>query len=61
MRGASGGVSFTGAHLSGSLGVTASWGTTDDRQVGPSLGGQGTVTTIKVRTFNVMYAPSYGF
>jgi len=61
LRGASAGVSFTGAHLSGSLGVASSWGTTDDRVIGPSLGGVQTTTTVKVRTFNLMYALSYGF
>jgi hypothetical protein len=61
LTGVSAGMSFTGSHLSGSLGVASSFGTTDDRQVGPSLGGQQTVTTIKVRTFNLMYAISYAF
>jgi hypothetical protein len=61
LKGASAGVSFTGAHLSGSLGVAGSWGTTDERQVGPSIGGIQTSTTVKVRTFNLMYAISYAF
>jgi hypothetical protein len=61
LRGASAGVSFTGDHFSGSLGVSGSWGTTDERQVGPSIGGIQTTTTVKVRTFNLMYALSYAF
>lgn len=61
LKGASAGVSFTGSHLSGSLGVAGSWGTTDDRVVGPSLGGAQTTTTVKVKTFNLMYAISYAF
>ena len=61
LKGASAGVSFTGSHLSGSLGVAGSWGTTDERVIGPSLGGAQTSTTIKVKTFNLMYAISYAF
>lgn len=61
LKGVSGGVSFTGSHLSGSFGMTGSWGTTDDRVIGPSLGGAQTTTTVKVETFNLMYALSYSF
>lgn len=61
LKGASAGVSFTGSHLSGSLGVSGSWGTTEDRQIGPSIGGLQTTTAIKIRTFNLMYAISYAF
>jgi hypothetical protein len=61
LLGASAGVSFTGAHLSGSLGVASSWGTTDDRVVGPTLSGLEAVTSLEVRTFNLMYAISYAF
>ena len=61
LKGASAGVSFTGSHLSGSLGVAGSWGTTDNRVIGPSLGGAQTTTTVKVKTFNLMYAISYAF
>ena len=61
LTGASAGVSFTGAHLSGSLGVSWTGGTTEDRQIGPSIGGIQTTTAIKVSTFNLMYAFSYAF
>ena len=59
--GASGGVSFSWTHLSGSLGVAGSWGTTDNRTVGPSLGGFAGDTKIKVSSFTMLYAMSYAF
>jgi hypothetical protein len=59
--GASTGVSFSWAHLSGSLGVAGSWGTTDNRTVGPSLGGIAGNTKIKVSSFTMLYAISYAF
>ena len=59
--GASAGVSFSWTHLSGSLGVAGSWGTTDNRAVGPSLGGLAGNTRIKVSTFTMLYAISYAF
>ena len=59
--GASAGVSFSWTHLSGSLGVAGSWGTTDNRAVGPSLGGIAGDTKIKVSTFTMLYAISYAF
>jgi len=59
--GASAGVSFSWSHLSGSLGVASSWGTTDNRAVGPSLGGAQGNTKIKVKTFTLLYAISYAF
>src|SRR6185369_6012843 len=51
LLGASAGVSFSWTHLSGSLGVAGSWGTTDNRAVGPSLGGSAGNTKIKVSSF----------
>jgi hypothetical protein len=59
--GASAGVSFSWTHLSGSLGVAGSWGTTDNRTVGPSLGGIAGDTKIKVSSFTMLYAISYAF
>lgn len=59
--GLSTGVSFGFEHLSGSLGVMWSGGTTDEREIGPSLGGATAVTRIKVQTFNLLYALSYKF
>ena len=59
--GASAGVSFGGGHLTGSLGVSTSWGTTDSRAVGPSLGGVQAQPRLKVSTFNLLYAISYKF
>jgi hypothetical protein len=59
--GASTGISFSGSHLSGSFGVSGSWGTTDNRAIGPSLGGIQGSTKIKVSTFTLLYAVSYAF
>lgn len=61
LLGASGGVSFGGGHLSGSLGVATSWGTTENRAIGPTLGGLAAKTKVKVTTFNLLYAISYQF
>jgi hypothetical protein len=61
LLGASAGVSFSWTHLSGSLGVAGSWGTTDNRAVGPSLGGIAGNTKIKVSSFTMLYAISYAF
>jgi hypothetical protein len=47
--------------LSGAVGVTGSWGESDDRQIGPSLGGQTAQTRINVQSYNLMYALSYEF
>jgi hypothetical protein len=59
--GASTGVSFAFGRLSGAVGVTGSWGESDDRQIGPSLGGQTAQTRINVQSYNLMYALSYEF
>jgi hypothetical protein len=59
--GASGGVSFGAGHLTASVGVSGSSGTSDPRQVGPSLGGIEGSTRFKVKTFNILYAISYAF
>jgi len=59
--GASGGVSFGAGHLTASAGVSGSSGTSDDRPVGPSLGGVQGITRYKVKTFNILYAISYAF
>lgn len=61
LLGVSAGVTFGWTHLSGSLGVTSSWGTTDNRTVGPSLGGVAGSTKIKVSSFTMLYAFSYAF
>ncbi len=60
LTGISGGVSF-GGRLSGSLGFSSSWGTTEDRQIGPTLAGQSSRTKIGIQTFNLYYAISYDF
>ncbi len=60
LMGLSGGVSF-GGRLSGSLGLSSSWGTTEDRVVGPTLGGQISSTKVSIQTFNLHYAISYAF
>lgn len=53
-------VSF-GGRLSGSVGVSSSWGTTDEVLIGPSLGGTVRSTTVDVRTINLHYSISYTF
>lgn len=59
--GFSGGVSFGAGKLSASLGVSSSWGTTSDRQIGPSLGGTQAVTNVHVQTVTGLYAISFTF
>jgi hypothetical protein len=59
--GGSGGVSFGAGHLTASVGVSGSSGTSGERQVGPTLGGVQGVTRFKVKTFNLLYAISYSF
>jgi hypothetical protein len=61
LRGASGGLSIQIAHLSGSIGVSSSWGTASERAVGPSIGGIAAVTRVKISTVNFLYALSYAF
>ncbi len=61
LYGGSFGISFTGNHLSGSLGAAGSFGTTENRLLGTSLGGRTQVTRLKVSTFTFMYAVSYKF
>jgi hypothetical protein len=53
-------VSF-GGRLSGTIGVSSSQGTTEERAVGPTLGGETARTTVDIRTFNIHYALSYSF
>ena len=60
LMGLSGGVSF-GGRLSGSLGLSTSWGTTEDRTVGPTLGGLVSTTKVGIQSFNLHYAISYAF
>jgi hypothetical protein len=60
LMGLSGGVSF-GGRLSGSLGFSSSWGTTDERFIGPTLGGQTGASTVGITTFNLHYSISYAF
>lgn len=59
--GASLGTSIQFGKLSGSAGIAGSWGTSEDRDVGPSLAGASAVTRTNVKTFNLLYALSYGF
>ncbi|HEU4649691.1 MAG TPA: hypothetical protein VFS33_11565 [Gemmatimonadales bacterium] len=59
--GFSGGVSFGAGRLTASLGASASWGTTSERQIGPSLGGLQTVTEVYVQTVTGLYAISFEF
>ena len=61
LRGASAGVSLKFSQLSGSVGVSSSWGTASERAVGPSLGGIEGITRVQVRTFNFLYALSFAF
>jgi hypothetical protein len=53
-------VSF-GGRLSGTVGVSSSWGTTEEGTVGLTLGGVERQTTVDVRTVNLHYAFSYTF
>ena len=50
-----------GGRLSGSFGFTTTWGTTESRSIGPSLGGVTTNTTLDVRIFSTLFALSYRF
>jgi hypothetical protein len=61
LTGVSAGVSVGSGNLTGSLGVSSSWGTTSERAVGPTLGGVAGTTDISVRTFTVLYAVSFTF
>lgn len=53
-------VSFGGS-LSGSVGLSSSWGTTEPREIGPTLGGVERTTSIEIRTVYLHYALSYTF
>jgi hypothetical protein len=53
-------VSF-GGQLSGTIGLSSNWGTTEDRGYGPALGGAAGSTRVQIRTFNLHYALSYTF
>jgi hypothetical protein len=53
-------VSF-GGQLSGTIGLSSNWGTTEDRQFGPALGGGAGSTQVRIQTFNLHYALSYTF
>jgi hypothetical protein len=61
LTGASGGVSVGSGRLTASAGVSASWGTTTERAVGPTLGGVEATTDVSIRTFTALYAISYTF
>jgi hypothetical protein len=43
------------SHLSGSLGVASSWGTTEGRELGSIISGQATTTRLKIRTATILY------
>ena len=53
-------VSF-GGRLSGSVGLSSSWGTTQERGLGPTLGGTERTTSVEIRTMYLHYALSYTF
>jgi len=55
------GLSLKWGALSGSLGFTGSSGTSEARSSGTTIGGQPTVTEVKVSTFTALYALSYAF
>jgi long-subunit fatty acid transport protein len=61
LTGFSGGVSFGAGRLQASVGLSTSRGTSEERQVGPSLSGFTSVTRIKVTTYNLLYAISFEF
>jgi long-subunit fatty acid transport protein len=61
LTGFSGGVSFGAGRLQASVGVSTSRGTSEERVIGPSLGGFTSTTRIKVTTWNLLYAISFAF
>jgi hypothetical protein len=61
LTGVSGGISLGSGRLTGSVGVSSSWGTTTDRAVGPTLGGIQATTDVSIRTFTGLYAVSFTF
>jgi long-subunit fatty acid transport protein len=61
LTGFSGGVSFGAGRLQASVGLSTSRGTSEERQIGPSLGGFTSLTRIKVTTYNLLYAISFAF
>jgi hypothetical protein len=61
LTGVSGGVSLGSGSLTASLGVSSSWGTTTQQQVGPSLGGQSGTTNVSIHTFTGLYSISFTF
>jgi hypothetical protein len=61
LTGVSGGVSLGSGRLTGSVGVSTSWGATTDRAVGPTLGGIEGTTHVSFRTFTGLYAVSFTF
>jgi len=61
ITGVSGGVSLGAGRLTASLGVSSSWGTTTERQVGPTLGGLSGTTDVSIKTFTGLYSISYTF
>ena len=61
LLGASAGVRLSGGHLSGTVGVAGSWGTSDSRLLGPSTGGASANAKVKIRTFTLLYSLAYAF
>ncbi len=61
LTGFSGGVSFGAGRLQASAGLSSSRGTSEERLVGPSLGGVTSTTRIEVTTYNLLYAISFAF
>ena len=59
--GFSGGTSFGAGRLTASVGISGSHGTSDERMIGPSLGGATGSTKVTVTTYNLLYAVSYAF
>jgi hypothetical protein len=59
--GISGGISFGAGRVTASVGASASWGTTSERQLGPSLGGLQAISDVSVRTLTALYAFSFTF
>ena len=61
LTGMSGGVSLGSGSLTASLGVSSSWGTTTEQEVGPSLGRQTGTTNVSTHTFTGLYSISFTF
>lgn len=59
--GASTGVRLSGGHLSGTVGIAGSWGTSAFRDLGAPIGGSTVSSKVRIRTFTLLYSLAYAF